>query len=246
MLKVSTGYRKKRVTKSGLRQLVDGMVLRLYKGTVPISADDAVNPSDLLAIITKGGLTTPVVKIAKVSFTAVIGEDYFVEVNDIKLVYTVGSGDTEAEISNAFMSFINGIDDIKATASVDGNDDLVITSDTAAVPFKVVSSSGSSSGTTVTTIVTEDAYGLLWDVDETEWAVYKPLGVDWKGTAVITGTFSFFRISGINDTGGESIIEPRIQGTAGLNGDLVTQRSKIYSGQEQDISSPVALLLREV
>jgi hypothetical protein len=58
-MKISTGLTNAMLSGSGLRTALTGMELRIYAGTEPATANDAIGSATLLVTITNGGAGTP-------------------------------------------------------------------------------------------------------------------------------------------------------------------------------------------
>lgn len=58
-LKVSTGLANAILANGGLRTALNGMVMRIYAGTEPSTADSSIGAATLLVTITEGGLGDP-------------------------------------------------------------------------------------------------------------------------------------------------------------------------------------------
>lgn len=85
-------------------------------------------------------------------------------------------------------------------------------------PVPATADAGLDGANTLLLTVSVSGVGLTFESAAVGGAITKTLAETWGGTAVATGTASFYRLVTPTDTGGASTTEPRLQGLVNTSG----------------------------
>jgi hypothetical protein len=236
--KITKGLAIKRLIINDLRSLLQGKVLRIYKGSVPLFAKSEISVSNLLVTITNNAQTVSKQQKVRVTPSAIDNLLYTITIDSVQLQYTSDGTAIVAEIIAEFVSLINSIGSLGVTAT-NQTTYFEVEADVAGVPFDIEGTTEDSVTHWAVETLVEDAYGLHWNDTLTSGILEKLSSQSWKGVNIRTGTATFFRIENISDDGSLDEDTDRIQGTVGVQGsssDLIVNNSKLYLGAETPIT----------
>lgn len=251
MLIISTGARNRILGDKSLAEAMGDMVCKIYVGSAPATADDAVT-GQLLVTITNASKTVKAKQ--KETLTAVVANelDYNVVLNGVTITYTSDASATADEISAGLKAAIDTASGTKTgdttinnpkihglftTTDVGGGSgQITIEAATAGVAFSIsVSSVGDKLSYETTR---EDAYGIHFEPYSgvENGIIEKKSGETWSGVCVATGIAGYARLVKEDDDGTESTTQPRLQGIAATaNADFIVTNVNFASGATQTI-----------
>jgi hypothetical protein len=196
--------------------------VKIYKGAVPTSVNDAVLASNLLVELTGNGSTTPAKRKVTVTPTAASNTRYALTIYGVEIAYTSDSSGTEAEITAKFTEYINalGLD----VVAVDNSTDFTVEAYAAGYPFSCVST---GTGTLTIEETVADAPGIHFNDADGSGALTMLAGESWHGVvgsnADGVAPATHWRMSPMADDGEASATIHRLAGDVALPyGSLVT------------------------
>jgi hypothetical protein len=235
-LRYSTGYRNGLLQGGSFRELFENGVIRMFTGSQPSSADTAATGT-LLVTITRAGAAFSVSALSGRQTAAIkvtIGtatETYTITINGYNYTYTMQGGDDVAAIAKGLAALVRksslvnaqpwtnaGLSGVMVEAKVAGESYSCEVSATASIGSLVVSTCWANSRLN----------GLVFG-SASAGVIGKESAYAWSGSAVVTGTAGWFRLSDNDDDyDADSTIACRIDGSVGTSGaDLIVGSSSL-------------------
>lgn len=214
MWKYSTFLVQTLATHKSLKEALQGLVLRVYSDSQPITADHPVN-GVLLHEFTFNGDTydgTPstaqIIEFEIGSPTE--GETFIITIESDIYSYTAIAGDTASTVAAALAALIDQSNTVLALAY---NEFILIRARFAGVELTyIVDGTGTITDTELVANVRTN--GLQWGA-AVEGVLSKEIGT-WQSTAQASGTAGWCRVCRYGDAGGLSEAEIRVDGTCGV------------------------------
>jgi len=227
--RLSTGMRDYLLAEGPVRKALEDCVVKIYTGSAPASADDAVTGT-LLAIITKSGGTvsadersTP--RVYKITIpNATLG-------NTVKINVTVdgvgptthtftitASEDTDTKVAKKVAQMLSDIPQLLAIADQDATGPAALWVQGRIDGLDLTLADGG--GTTTATVTAKQAavrQDTLQFGPSSGGSMPKNSDV-WSGTVLVNGVAGYFRIVTSNDDGTLSTTQLRIQGSCSTSG----------------------------
>jgi hypothetical protein len=243
-LKLSTKMRNDLMSGKEMRKSLEDAVIKIYTGTAPATADEAVSGTLLVTISKSAGTVSVAEKSTCMESllnigTHASGETFGVTINGV-LYHYVNTPDLDAiPLAAAYAAVIDQAPDVEAHAC--GTVNIYIRSKFAGVVYTCVVEVAVTGTQTLTlnavTNVTADTirFGAASD------GVISKASETWSGVAVATGTAGYFRVVNSTDDGLTDAVNkvfPRLQGNVGISGSEMTlTNTTITSGATQTIDT---------
>jgi hypothetical protein len=190
--------------------------VKVYKGTVPTSVNDAVLASNLLVELTGNGSTTPAKRKVSVTPTAASNTTYKLKINGVEFYYTSDSSGTVKEIVDGLVFMVSNLP-LGVTAVNVSDTHLTIEAYAAGYPFSCVST---GAGTLTIAETTADAPGIHFNDADGSGTLTMLSGETWHGVAGANADgiapATFWRMSPMTDDGSASTTIHRLHGDVGL------------------------------
>lgn len=231
-LKLSTGAVDWLAGGNGLRTLMGDVVMRIYSGTAPTYADDAVTGT-LLCKVTRAsgavaaGTRIGLAQVGKIVFTDHDDTETYIcnvtvdGVGPTSYTFTTGTDSVGHSLPNVINYFarwlMNQAPQLIAVA--DNTDTVWVTSRIPEMEFTIASGGGTAAAATYTNEVVAHAHvNTLRFTVPTAGVISKVTADTWSGVNLATGTAGYFRLEKDGDTGVLSTTAVRIQGTIAASG----------------------------
>ena len=236
-VKQSTGLRD--AIARAIRNIYQDMVLKIYTGTAPATADMAATGTLLCTFSKASGEVSPgEVSTAKEAMVAVAshgsGETFTVTINGVDYTFT-NTPDLDAiPVAKALAALVDADPLVEAHAC--GTVNIYIRSRIAGLNFTI------AVGGTGTLNLTDDAVANV-DADTLNFGVPAAgvLGKHadvWSGVAVAGGVAGYGRLVKSDDDGTLSTTQPRLQGNVAVSGQEITlSNTTITAGATQTIDA---------
>jgi uncharacterized protein YbjQ (UPF0145 family) len=248
MIQLSTGLRNSLLGTNSLADILADGVIKIYTGSAPASADDAITGQELVTI-TKNSATTKVAKKVTLTVTVANSEDYIITLNGVELTYTSDTDATADEISAGLKTLIDDAQGLGANGVINvpklyglftvidvsgGTGQITIEAVNAGVDFDIEVSSNIS-----LEIDRESAYGIHLDPNGIANGIISKKGSEiWSGVCSLSGVAGYFRFIKDDDDGTSNTTAYRIQGSVGTsNADMLVTSVNFASGATQTVDS---------
>ena len=243
-LKLSTKMRNDLLSGKELRKTFEDAVIKIYSGTAPATADEAVSGTLLVTVSKAAGTVSVAEKSTCMESLLNVGshasgETFGVTINAVDYLY-VNTPDLDAiPLAAAYAAVIDQCPDVEAHAC--GTINIYIRSKFAGVTYTCVVK-GAVTGTQTLTLnavanATADTIRFGSAVD----GVISKAVETWSGVAVSTGVAGYFRIVNSTDDGLTDAVNkvyPRLQGNVGISGtEMTLSNTTITSGATQTIDT---------
>lgn len=236
-IRFSTGLRHMLYKHMSLKEVFHDGVIRIYTGTQPVSADNAVPVnSTLLVSLTKDGENfvageRSIQQITELTIVSQAAGIYTVTIGNDNHSYVSGGGESSIAIASKLSLIIDYESDVVSAIAVPGAPKILLRARFGGVAFTVT--------TDINRITKDDrvanyrAAGIQWGSIVNN-MLHKESG-DWKGIVAAGGLAGWFRIYGnAMDAGGVSTTLPRIDGSvSSTSGDMILRSTQL------SVSEPV-------
>jgi hypothetical protein len=234
-VKQSTGLRN--AIGEAIRKIYEDMVLKIYSGTAPASADDAATGTLLVTLSKASGEVSPgevsTAKEAKdVIGSHALNETFTLTVNGTAYTFTCGAAETDITVAAQLAALVDGDPMVGAHAS--GTATIYLFSKIKGLTFTVAKGGSGTHTLTDDTVANVDADTL--NFGSAALGVLSKNGDVWSGVAVANGVAGYGRLVKSNDDGLLSTTQPRLQGNAATSGQEITlSNTTITAGATQTI-----------
>lgn len=239
MVRFSTGTVQNLAKNKTLKEMFNDAVLRIYTGSQPTDADNAINGTLLYEVTLNGGTFVPGTKstaqIDKATITShTENQTFTLTVNGTAYTYTAGAGSSDAICAAGLAALVNESDDVLSFSDAG----VVYTRARFAGNAMTIVSSGSGTISAVSNVTANSrAQGIQFG-SAVGGVLSKESGT-WQGNALADGTAAWWRVCGnAPDNGGLNTILPRMDGNCSTTtGDMIIRTLSILTGDPIVISS---------
>jgi hypothetical protein len=235
-LRYSTGYRNGLLQGKSFKELFADGVIRMFTGSQPSSADTGATGT-LLVTITRAAQTfvasilstrqTDAVKVTAGTATEV----YTVAINGNPYAYTMQGGDDAFAIAKGLAALVRKNNLVNCVPWTNGGlGGVMVEAKCAGEVYSVLVSTTASVGTIAwSACVANSRYNGLLFGSASAGVIGKESAYAWSGSAIVTGTAGWFRLSeNDDDYDADSTSCVRIDGTVGTSGaDLTVGSSSL-------------------